>query len=160
MNLISFISLFHNNVAYSSQLQTLLDSLESNCPLLTRLSLVFPSQNRWTNIGKEEFKSRFTRLCEKLTNLVALFGYFRVPFAFWDEVNSVVKERFEEERPALRVELASPERKWGYKQCGGIDNVEYRSKLLPVMHSDMLTRCESQVALFPIDCQSFLRRTF
>jgi len=159
LNLILFIiSLFQNNVAYSSQLQILLDSLESNCPLLSRLSLVFPSQNRW-NIGKEEFKSRFLRLCEKLTNLVALFGYFRVPFAFWDEVNRMLKERLKEERPALRVELASPEREWGYL-CEGIDNVEFRSQWLPVMHSDVLTRCESQVALFPIDCQSFLRRTF
>jgi len=137
----------------------LLDGLEQSCPLLSRLSLVFPSHDPW-KIGKEEFKNRFLRLCEKLTNLVALYAYFRVPFTHWSETNSVLKKRFKEKRPALRAELTSPERAdrnyWG----GGFDNRSYRSKVLPVMHSDVLTRCESQVAVFPIDCQSFLRRTF
>ena len=65
-------------VSYKAQLGMLLDSLERNCPLLSRLGLILPSglsEKRW-KIGKEELKSRFIRLCEKLTNLVALFAHF------------------------------------------------------------------------------------
>ena len=92
--------------------------------------------------------------------MVALYTYFRVPFGHWSETNSLLKERFEEERPALRVDLTSPERKSGCSWGGGIEDVEYRSGMLPVMHSDVLNRCESQVAIFPINCRSFLQRTF
>jgi len=145
------------NVAYETQLETLLDSLEQHCPKLSRLGLVLPSDEEW-KIGKEEFKTRFIRFCENLTNLVALYTYFRVPFTHWNETNLALKERFEEERPALRADLNSPERKSGFS--GGIEDVEYRSGMLPVMHSDVLNHCESQVAIFPINCRSFLQRTF
>jgi len=137
----------------------LLDSLEENCPLLSRLGLVLPSDEKW-KVGKEEFKTRFIHLCEKLTNLVALFSYLRVPFTHWDETNSALKERFKEERTALRAELTSPEGESSKSWGGGFDDIEYKSEILPVMHSDVLTCCESQVVIFPMDCQSFFRRTF
>jgi len=147
------------NVAYETQFESLLDSLEENCPLLSRLSLVLPSDEEW-KIGKEEIKTRFLRLCENLTSLVALYAYFRVPFGHWSETNSVLKERFKKERPALRVDITSPEGDGSYTWGGGIEDVEYESQVLPVMHSDVLTRCESQVAVFPFNCRSFLQRTF
>ena len=74
----------------------------------------------------------------------------------------MLKDRFEEERPALRVEIASPLRESGGLSYGGglgIVEDEYRPKLLPVMYSDELIRCHSQVAIFPINCQPFLQRT-
>jgi len=147
------------DMSYEIQLPMLLDSLEENCPKLSRLSLVLPSDKKWKT-GKEELKSRFLRLCENLANLGALYTHFRVPYTHWSETNSLLKERFKEERPALRAELTSPEGPgrnfWG----GGFDDGDYRSKILPVINSDVLTCCESQAAIFPSDCQSFLRRTF
>ena len=149
-------------VSYETQLEMLLDSIEKHCPHLSRLSLVLPSDEKW-KIGKEEFTSRFLRLCEKLTSLVALFAYFRVPFGHCDETNSMLEERFEEERPALRAEIASPVGKSESTHYGdGLDMVEYeyQPKLLSVMHSDILVRCESQVAVFPINYQPFFQCTF
>jgi len=91
---------------------------------------------------------------------VALYTYFRVPFGHCKETNSVLKERFEEERPALRAELKSPEGDYSDSMGDGFDDEEYLSEVLPIMHNDVLTCCESQVAVFPIDCQSFYQRTF
>jgi len=147
------------DLSYEIQLVMLLDGLEQNCPKLSRLGLVLPSDEKW-KIGKEELKTRFLRLCEKLTNLVALYAYFRVPFTHWSETNSALKERCEEERPSLRAELSSPLGDCSSSSGGAFDDNEYQSEILPVMHSDVLTCCESQVAIFPIDCQSFFRRTF
>jgi len=94
---------------------------------------------------------------------VALFAYFRVPFGHWNDTNSALKERFEEERPNLRVEIASPLRESdGFSYGGGLGIVEdeYRPEVLPVMFSDLFVRCHSQVAFYPINCPPFLQRTF
>jgi len=42
----------------------------------------------------------------------------------------------------------------------GFDDGDYFSEVLPVMHSDVLNCCESRVAVFPIDYQSFYQHTF
>jgi len=81
----------------------------------------------------------------------------------WNDTNSALKERFEEERPALRVELASPLRESGGLSYGGglgIVEDEYRPEVLPVMFSDLFVRCHSQVAVYPINCPPFLLRAF
>jgi len=142
----------------------LLDSLKQNCPKLSRLGLVFPSYIPW-KIGKEKFKRRFLRLCEKRTHLVALYTNFRVPFGYCNETNVALKERFEEERPAFRAGLTTPMYKRGSdssdsEETDDSDEGNYRSEVFPVMLSDVLVRIQSQVAVFPFNAQPFLQRTF
>ncbi len=42
----------------------------------------------------------------------------------------------------------------------GIVEDEYRPEVLPVMFSDLFVRCDSQVAVYPINCPPFLLRAF
>jgi len=65
------------------------------------------------------------------------------------------------ERPAFRVDVQSM-----LKQNGEYANDEqfghsYLSKEFPVMYNDLLTNCQSRVALVPFNCNNtFLRRTY
>ena len=140
-------------------MESLLDTLES-CTSITRLSLVCPSPyDSFVNIvSKEDFASRLIRLCEKLSRLVALFCYFRVPIEFSKEANSTIKQRFKRERPALRVDI-QPMIVEDESQRIEIED-SYHSDEFPFMYNDLLTSFQSQVALFPIHCNSFFQRTF
>lgn len=130
----------------------LLEALEG-CTKLSRLSLVCPSYLPW-KISSEEFFNILVGLCTSLKSLVALFGYFCVPKEVCREATTILKKWFKEERPAFRVDIQP-----GDVRVAGRLEGEYHSQVLPVMHSDILTRIESQVATFPINCRSFIQCT-
>lgn len=91
---------------------------------------------------------------------MALFTFIRVPFTHWIiEANSLLKERFVEERPALLLELACHSAVSDVDYLCSVEN-EYQPEVLPVMHADMLTHCESHLAIFPLNSPSFLQHTF
>ena len=140
-------------------MELLLDALES-CTSISRLSLVCPS---WSdsfseNISEEDFTSRMVRLCEKMSQLVALFCYFRVPMVYCQEVNKLLKKKLKMERPAFRVHIESMADENG--ECDDHENIaySYNSEEFPVMYKDLLTSFQSQVALFPYSYNSFLQR--
>jgi len=92
---------------------------------------------------------------------VALYTNLTAPLGHCNETNLALKKRFEEERPAFRAGLTSPYN--FYFAFGGADDSDdgkFCSRKFPVMHSDVLTRIESQVAVFPFNAQPFLQRTF
>jgi len=140
-------------------MELLLDSLES-CTSISQLSLVCPSSfNSFSkNISKEDFTNRMLRLCEKMSQLVALFCYFRVPVEHCEEAKEMLKKRFQTERPAFRVDVQS-EIKRDLSGDGRIYD-SYPSNEFPVMYNDLLTSCQSRVALVPFNCNTFLRRTY
>ena len=130
----------------------LFEALEG-CIKISRLSLVCPSYLPW-KITSEEFFNILVGLCISLKNLVALFGHFCIPKEVCREATTLLKKRFKEVRPAFRVDIQPSD----VAVAGRLED-EYHSQVLPVMHSDILTRIESQVATFPINCRSFLQRT-
>ena len=134
------------------KLEMLLEALES-CTKLSRLSLVCPRYLSW-EISSEELFNVLVGLCIRLKSLVALFGHFRVPKEVCREATTILKKRMKEERPAFRVDIQPSD------VVDGRVEDEYHSQVLPLMHSDVLTRIESQVAIFPSNCRSFLQRTF
>jgi len=138
-------------------MELLLDSLES-CTSISQLSLVCPSSSDsfWKEISEGDFTSRMVRLCENMSQLVALFFSFSVPSKHCEEANKLLRERFETERPAFRVDVQSAI-EHGLKWNGRIFD-SYRSKEFPAMYNDLLTSFHSQIALFPYDCNTFLQR--
>ena len=141
-------------------MELLLESLES-CPSISHLSLVCPSSKGFEpwEISKEELSSRLTRLCDKLSQLVALFCYIRVPFTSCDEVSQVLKTRFKMERPAFRVDVQSMlQHNNDTANDEGRIRFLYTSKEFPVMYNDLLTSFQSRVALCPYNCNTFLQR--
>lgn len=128
-------------------LEILLKSLEQSTKL-SRLSLVCPSDRSW-NISSEEFSNRFLSLCTNLKSLVALFGHFHVHKVVCREATTRLKKKMKEERPAFRVDIQPSDVGFGRLE------EEYHSQVLTVLQSDVLTRIESQVALFPINCRSY-----
>lgn len=79
-----------------------------------------------------------------------------MPVEQCEEANKLLRERFETERPAFRVDVQSAI-EHGLKWNGRIF-YSYRSKEFPAMYNDLLTSFHSQVALFPYDCNTFLQR--
>ncbi len=150
-------SLFQSNV---SQIDLLLDSLES-CTSISRLSLACPSFDSFWEISKQDFSSRMIQLCDKLSQLVALFCYFNLPFEHCKEASHSLKKRFKTElRPAFCVDVQSMLKPNGEYADNGQYGHSYTSKEFPVMYNDLLTSCQSRVALVPFNCNTFLRRTY
>lgn len=139
-------------------MELLLDALES-CTSITRLSLVCPSlyDSFVKIVSEEDFASRMLRLCDKLCQLVALFCYVR-PFEYSKAANSMIKQWYRRERPALRVDIQPMVISDQYHVIEMKDS--YNSDEFPLMYKELLTSFQSQVALFPIHCNSFLQRTF
>ena len=145
-------------------MELLLNSLES-CPSISQLSLVCPSlfTNFFMEWSEKEFSCRLVRLCDKLSQLVALFCYFRVPFKNCKEANQLLKKRFQTERPAFCVDVQSMLNQNGEYadrrefEEAYIINSKYSNEF-PVMFNDLLTSCQSQVALYPYSCNTFLQR--
>ncbi len=96
------------------------------------------------------------RLCDRLSQLVALFCLFRIPFEKCEEANKFLRQRFVTERPAFRVDVQSSL----FHEATTFPEGRYNSEEFPVMHEDLLTAVESQVALIPYNCNTFLRRTY
>jgi len=137
------------------KIELLLDSLEG-CTTISRLSLVCPSlflNEPFPKLSKKKFCSRLIRLCDKLSRLVALFCLFQIPSENCEEANKLLRERFKTERPAFRVDVQSM-----FHQAPG--ESLYNSEEFPITLKDLLTSGESQVALVPYDCNTFLRRTY
>lgn len=129
-------------------MEVLLDSIES-CSRLLRLSLVCPTRKPW-KISSEEFSNRLLSLCTNLRRLAAFFAVFHVPEEVSLEATTLLEKRFKKERPAFLVDIQSGRE---LKEHG------FKSAVLPVMYSDVLTRVVSNVAIVPFECDSFLHRS-
>lgn len=124
-----------------------MNSLEK-CHLLSRVSLICPAVT-W-HMQKERFFNLFKSFCQNLDNLVALFAVLKVPKAY-QEVNEILVRNFREERPAFCVDIQSTTGPYS-------PNVSYHSNALPLMHKYVLNQIESQVGIFPFDRDSILDR--
>ena len=140
------------------QIELLLESLES-CTSISRLSIVCPSTDPSWKISKEDFCKRLTRLCDKLSQLVAFFCHFKLPYEHCEEASYSLRKKFTTERPAFRVDVQSMLNQDGEIADDGQFGHSYLSREFPVMYKDVLTSCQSRVALFPYSCNTFLQRT-
>jgi len=126
---------------------------------MSRLSIVCPSFEPVWKISKEDFCRRLIRFCDKLSQLVALFCYSRVPYEHCEEAIDALRKKFTTERPAFRVDVQSMLNQDGEIADDGQFGHSYLSREFPVMYKDLLTSCQSRVALFPFNCNTFLQRT-
>jgi len=118
----------------------MLDSLEE-CPLLERVSFCCRSM-AW-NMPEYKISARFSRFCHKLKHLVALFGVVKIPIDVCEKVNTNLRNTFQVERPPFVVDLQSTN--WRNNSSSSV----FDSQILPLMHSEVLTRIHSQVAILP-----------
>ncbi len=134
-------------------MEKLLKSLHQ-CTSLSRVGLIWPVCS-WEKSGKDtltEFSTLFFKLCCALPQLVALFGLFNVSADICNATNRRLNDGFIKQRQAFRCDLQS---KIGENQSHNFET-GYQSDILPILHSDTLTRFQSQVATLPFEYKSVL----
>lgn len=141
-----FKSLFQRFIPLA-HMESLLQAL-GKCSLLTRVGLVSP-RAIWGQ-KKQTISNHFRSLCENCPNLVALFGHLTAPNNIFEGITASLNERFRESRPSFRADIYSIHNRL-MQEC-------YRSDKLPLMHSGSLTSINSNVALLPYNCDSYLHR--
>lgn len=138
----------------------LLKSLES-CASLSRLSLVCPSKSTiWDEkLTPYEFAAVFNQFCKKLNHLVALFCVLTGPSeAHCRAANAMLEEKWKEDRPAFCAEIMTELECFGGNSRWLENPDECNPKKLPMIHSEALTRFQSQVANLPFNHTSLLHQ--
>lgn len=120
------------------------DAVEQ-CPSLVRFGFVSPSDSipfKWT---ASELARRLHVLCDKLPNLVALFGAMNIPKIHCVKVIKHLQQHMVPKRPSFCVDIQVP----------GEEFFHVEATSLPFIHS-ILVNCGSRVAVQPYGFKSTL----
>lgn len=121
----------------------LFDAVEQ-CPSLVRFGFVSPSDSipfKWT---AHELARRLLTMCDKLPNLVALFGAMNIPKIHCAKVMKHLKQQMVPKRPSFCVDIQALDEK---------SSLEIEATPLPFIHN-ILVNFGSRVAMHPYGFKS------
>ena len=126
----------------------LMDSLES-CASLIQLSLVTPSGTFPSTWTKDDYSRRLLRFCQRMNRLVALYFISDAPESHCRAARTLLNRVITAKRPAFIADIQPPAENVSSKH-------QYDSKVLPLIHKQILVRFNSQVDVLPFGKRSFL----